>query len=108
MIKILLSFIFLCSLAYSLLRPAKNIFSKMFLILGSLLGLLSVIGEKYTIKIANYLGVGRGTDLFLYLGLVIIFFFIFYTLDRFSKIQKDISKLTRIIAIHESKKNKND
>ena len=55
MIKILLSFIFLCSLTYSLLRPAKNIFSKMFLILGSVLGLLSVIGEKYTIKIANYL-----------------------------------------------------
>ena len=103
-IKILLSLVFLSSLIYSILRPTKNIFSKLFLVSGSILGLLSVIGEKYTIIIANYLGVGRGTDLFLYLGLVIIFFFIFYSLNRFSKIQKEISKLARAIAIDESKK----
>ena len=103
-IKILLCIVFFSSLTYSILRPAKNIFSKLFLITGSILGFLSVIGEKYTIIIANYLGVGRGADLFLYLGLVIIFFFIFYTLDRFSKIQKEISKISRAIAIEESKK----
>ena len=103
-IKILLSLVFLSSLIYSILRPTKNIFSKLFLVSGSILGLLSVIGEKYTIIIANYLGVGRGTDLFLYLGLVIIFFFIFYSLNRFSKMQKEISKLARAIAIYESKK----
>lgn len=105
-IKIIFISIFIVSLIYSIFRPSKSIFSKLFLISGSLLGILTVIGEKYVMQMANGLGVGRGADLIIYISLFVIFFFICYTLDRFNKIKKELSTLTRMIAIKEAKKDK--
>ena len=102
-IKVFFIVIFLFTFLYSLLRPSSNVFSKLFLIFGSVLGFLSVIGDVYVIQIANFLGVGRGTDLFLYIGLLVIFFFIFYTLDRLNKIQKKITVLSRKISLKDFK-----
>lgn len=97
--KNLLILVFILSFLYAIIRPSRNIFSKLFLIFGSILGFLSVIGENYVIKIANFLGIDRGTDLFVYIGLTVIFFFIFYTLDRLSKLKKEIGILSRKIAL---------
>ena len=105
-IKPILIFIFIISLLYSIFRPSRNIFSKLFLISGLILGFLIVIGEVYLIKIANMLGVGRGTDLILYLALLLVFFFIFYTLNRFSKIRNDITELSRKVALKNIEKEK--
>ena len=102
-LKVFFTVIFLFTFVYSLLRPSSNIFSKLFLIFGSVLVFLSVIGEDYVTQIANYLGVGRGTDLFLYIGLLVIFFFIFYTLDRLNKIQKNLTVLSRKISLKDFK-----
>ena len=97
--KNLIIIVFILSFLYAIIRPSRNIFSKLFLIFGSILGFLSVIGENYVIKIANFLGIDRGTDLFVYIGLTVIFFFIFYTLDRLSKLKKEIVTLSRKIAL---------
>ena len=105
-IRSILIFIFVISFFYSIFRPSRNIFSKLFLIFGSILGFLIVIGEVYLIKIANILGVGRGTDLILYLALLLVFFFIFYTLNRFSKIRNDITELSRQVALKNIGKDK--
>ena len=105
-IKFVFTFIFIIALVYSAIRPSRSIFSKLFLIFGSLLGILSVIGEQYLMNIANSLGVGRGVDLVIYMGLLVIFFFICYTLDRFNKIQKELAILTRKIALKEINKKK--
>ena len=105
-IRSILIFIFVILFIYSIFRPSRNIFSKLFLISGSILGFLIVIGEVYLIKIANMLGVGRGTDLILYLALLLVFFFIFYTLNRFSKIRNDITELSRKVALKNIEKEK--
>jgi len=105
-IKLLLCGVFLLAFIYSILRPSKSIFSKFFLIFGSILGFISTIGEKYIIVVANFLGVGRGTDLIIYVALVVIFFFIFYTLNRFHKIKRDISALSRDISLRDVNKDK--
>ena len=73
---------------------------------GSLLGILSVIGIEQTDKIANFVGVGRGADLFVYLSLLTIFLFISYTINKFETLNERISILSRSIALSEIKKNK--
>ena len=60
------------------------------------------------ILLANLLGIGRAADLFLYLGLVTIFLFISYTVNRLDSTNKRISKLTKEIALNNvSKDQKN-
>lgn len=90
-------FIFL--LLYSLVRPFQSIFSKMFLIFGSCLGLLSVINIEVVDDISKSLGVERGADLYLYLGLITSFLFFLFLLNRFSSLENKINTLTRHIAL---------
>ena len=90
-------FIFL--LLYSLIRPFQSIFSKMFLIFGSCLGLLSVINIEVVDDISRSLGVERGADLYLYLGLITSFLFFLFLLNRFSSLESKINTLTRHIAL---------
>ena len=63
------------------------------------LGILSILGVSYTQVIANYLGIGRGADLYLYLSLVTIFLFVAFTINRFDSLNKKISLLVKEIAI---------
>ena len=60
----------------------SSLISKIFIMIGSLLGILSLIGEKYAQSLANFLGIGRAADLFLYLSLVTIFLFISYIIKQ--------------------------
>lgn len=49
--------------------------------------------------LANFLGIGRGADLIVYLSIVIIFYLLFRVFVRLNKIDADITKLTREDAI---------
>lgn len=100
--QILFICIFVLLLIYSLIRPFSSIVSRLFLIFGSILGILSLIGVEYTQVIANYIGIGRSADLYLYLGLVTIFLFITYTINQIGLINKKLSKLVKKIAIIEA------
>ena len=66
MIKIFLIIFFCALFFYGFIRPFSSLSSRLFLFSGSILGLLSVIGIEQTDKIANFVGVGRGADLFVY------------------------------------------
>jgi small membrane protein len=102
--------IFFVAFFYAALRPFSSLISKIFIMIGSLLGILSLIGEKYAQSLANFLGIGRAADLFLYLSLVTIFLFISYTVNRLDSSNKRISKLTKEIALNNAHKEfkKND
>lgn len=97
--------IFIVAFFYAALRPFSSAVSKIFIMVGSLLGVLSLIGENYAQMLANLLGIGRAADLFLYLGLVTIFLFISYTVNRLDSTNKRISKLTKEIALNNASKN---
>jgi hypothetical protein len=74
--------------------------------IGSALGILSIAGVSYTQVIANFLGIGRGADLYLYLSLVTIFLFVTYTINRFDALNKKISLLVKELAL--TNQNSND
>tara|TARA_S200000501_G_scaffold350049_1_gene366686 strand:+ start:496 stop:828 length:333 start_codon:yes stop_codon:yes gene_type:complete len=106
--KTILIVFFICLFFYGLIRPFSSIFSRFFIIFGSILATLSIGGEYYAQMIANFMGVGRAADLYLYLGLITIFLFIGFTLNKLDLMNKRISKLIKEIALNESSKSKDD
>ena len=104
-LKIILAILFVFLIAYSFIRPFSSLPSKMFLVIGSFLGFLSVTDITMVNYIAEFLGIsGGGKDLFLYISLVTIFLFIFYTAERFKKLETKTIKLARRQAIDQVKK----
>lgn len=59
---------------------------------------VAILMPKFTVFLANYLGVGRGADLVVYASLIFVFYMIFRIFSRQNKIEKDISKIVEEIA----------
>jgi hypothetical protein len=71
-------------------------------------GIVAVIFPELTNRIANFVGVGRGADLLLYL-MVIIFYFAFIVLYRkLNKIQDRQTEIIREISIQNAIKYPNE
>ena len=90
--------LFALLIGYALIRPFSSIFPRLFLLFGSILGLLSVVGEEYTNYLANIVGISRAADLYLYLGLVTIFLYIYFTLMKFRSLENRINKIAQHVA----------
>jgi len=66
-----------------------------------------VILPETTSLVANLVGVGRGVDLVIYISILILFYLVFRILVRLDKIDKDVTKIVRKIALgREEEKNK--
>ncbi len=57
-----------------------------------------------TVYIARFVGIGRGSDLVVYVALVAIFFLIFKLMVKIEILNRDITKLTRKISLDEKDK----
>jgi len=82
-----------------LLGPKGTIFWIVFW----LFALVFVWWPNSTVILANYLGIGRGTDLVLYVSLVIIFFVLFRLHVKIESIGRDITKVVRKDSLEEKK-----
>jgi small membrane protein len=71
---------------------------------------LLVIGAtiwfKQTDIIASFFGVEKGADLAIYISIITLFYLIFKIIVKLDKIEKDITKLVRGVALEEQKKEK--
>lgn len=99
--KIIFITIFSILFLYALARPFSSKSARLFLLVGSVLGVLSLIGIEYAQVVAEVLGIGRAVDVYLYLGLVTIFLFIIYTLNKVKQFNEKISLLVKQIALEE-------
>lgn len=68
-----------------------------FVILGA--GALAVLFPEDTDVIANYVGVGRGVDLIMYLFEVAAIFVLIHYYTKFVELQRQLTTLTRELAI---------
>jgi len=57
-----------------------------------------------TMYFAHLLGVGRGADVVIYLALALLFFLFFKLMVKVERLDKDITKVVRAIALKESDK----
>ena len=58
-----------------------------------------IILPETTSLVANFVGVGRGVDLVIYISILFLFYLAFRILVRLDKIEKDITKVVRKIAL---------
>lgn len=66
------------------------------------LGILTVIFPEITSELAEFVGVGRGTDLVLYALVVVFVGNSLFTAGRFRHHERDITRLARALAIAEA------
>ncbi|MBI5023318.1 MAG: DUF2304 family protein [Candidatus Magasanikbacteria bacterium] len=63
-----------------------------------LIVLVVVWQPRLSTELANRLGVGRGTDLIMYVSVAALFYFIFRLTVRIEKMEKNITKIVKEIA----------
>ncbi len=67
-----------------------------------LAGIVIALPET-TSLLANLVGVTRGVDLIVYISLVLVFYLIFRILLKIEKIEQEITKVVREIAVRDKK-----
>ncbi len=68
-----------------------------------------VINPNIANFIANLVGVGRGADLVIYISIITIFYLLFRIIVKIERIERDITKIIRKIALDDkNKKEKNE
>lgn len=65
-----------------------------------LLAGIVVIRPDLTVRVANYVGIGRGSDLVVYSALIFLFYFIFRLLLRIENMEKNLTKVVRDEALN--------
>jgi hypothetical protein len=63
-----------------------------------------VIFPNTTQTIANFVGIGRGVDLLIYMALVVLFTALFFLIVRVERIERDITKIVRHMALQKDNK----
>ncbi len=56
--------------------------------------------------LARVFGVGRGVDLLIYVSIVVLFYLVFKLFVKLEKIEEDITRLTKELALKELRKKK--
>jgi hypothetical protein len=66
-------------------------------------GFIVIIPET-TSFLAELVGIGRGADLVVYLSIVLVFYIIFQMTIKMEKIERNVTKIIRAMALSEEKK----
>ena len=85
-----------------LLGPKGLVFWFIFWILAAVL----VFYPNSTTTLAHYLGIGRGSDLLMYVSLVVIFYVLFRLNVKLESIGRSLTKIVRKDALEEIEKDK--
>ena len=76
--------------------------SALFWILFWIAAVVAIAFPDSTTEIANAVGIGRGTDLVLYISLIVIFYLLFRLQIKLEKINRDITTVVRNNAVRDS------
>ncbi len=67
-----------------------------------------VLFPDVTSYAASFVGVGRGVDLVIYIAILILFYLMFRALVKLDKVEKDVTKVVRKVALEEGEKGKEE
>jgi small membrane protein len=98
---------FLVLMIIYIFRMRNILTDRIILIVLTFSGIIFVAFPRITVKIANIMGVGRGTDLILYLFILLCLFVIIYILGELTKLNTKFTEFIRIDAIRNAKINSN-
>lgn len=103
-IQIILVAALAAALALTWRRAKQDALSRRTALLWSLLwigGAVVVLRPETANLFANLVGVGRGTDAVLYVAVIAAFYLLFRIFLRLDKIDRDLTKLVRRVALDE-------
>ncbi len=107
-IKIILFIPLLLLIILLLPRFRRHMMAKLTMIVISLLGILFILFPSLSNKLAQYVGVGRGADLIIYLFMVFSFLYGIFIYAKLRKIQQDQTEIVKNIAIQQAKDNRSE
>lgn len=84
------------------LRPVESVLWIAFWIAAG----IAVLYPGLTVRLANSIGVGRGTDLVSYISFVILFYLVFRIIVRLERIERSVTHVVRQQSLSEAKKTK--
>jgi len=87
--------------AYMYLRLRNTLFDLLLIFLFLVTGIVFVMFNEITDKIAHFLGISRGADMIFYLGILFLFFLILKLYSRLRRIEKSLTELVRKKSIEE-------
>jgi hypothetical protein len=61
---------------------------------------------EITSRLALFFGIGRGADLIVYVAIVVIVYLLFRLFVRVDKMDRQMTKLVRSLALHDEEKNR--
>jgi small membrane protein len=100
--QLLFLFLLLLMIAY-IFRMRNVLADRIILIFLIFTGLIFVIFPWITIRIANFIGIGRGTDLLLYLFIFLCLYMFIYLLSELNKLTIRFTDFVRADAIRNAK-----
>jgi len=87
--------------AYMYLRLRSTLFDLLLIFLFLVTGIVFVMFNEITDKIAHFLGISRGADMIFYLGILFLFFLILKLYARLRRIEQSLTELVRKKSIEE-------
>ena len=87
--------------AYMYLRLRNTLFDLLLIFLFLVTGIVFVIFNEITDKIAHFLGISRGADMIFYLGILFLFFLILKLYSRLRRVEQSLTELVRKKSIEE-------
>jgi hypothetical protein len=61
-----------------------------------------ILFPKSAMEVAHLVGIGRGTDLALYLSVMLIFYLLFRMYVRLEQVNQDITQIVKVVALREA------
>lgn len=86
---------------YMYLRLRSTIFDLILILLFLITGIIFVMFNEITDKMAHFLGISRGADMIFYLGILFLFFLILKLYSRLRRVEENLTELVRKRSIDE-------
>ena len=87
--------------AYMYLRLRNTLLDLVLIFLFLVTGIVFVIFNEITDKMAHFMGISRGADMIFYLGILFLFFLILKLYSRLRRLEQNLTDLVRKKSIDE-------
>lgn len=87
---------------YMYIRLRSTLLDVILIFLAMGTGIFFVLFPDYTTRLANWVGVGRGVDLLVYLGFLFMFFLIIKLYSRIRKMEQNFTEVVRKKSIEDA------
>ena len=101
LIQVVLSAGIIIIAVYMYLRLRSTLFDLILILLFLITGIVFVIFNEVTDKMAHFLGISRGADMIFYLGILFLFFLILKLYARLRRVEQNLTELVRKKSIDE-------